>query len=102
MESATKYEPLSDVRKELKVKWVRPKIDVARLQELNQRKDAQGWFQALGHLGIWVFTGAWVYYFWAHELWLAFLVALFCHGTVASFFVGVAPHELGHGYKMAQ
>jgi fatty acid desaturase len=85
------------VRKELKVKWIRPKVDLAKLQELNQRNDAQGWFQALGHLGIWVFTGAWVYYFWAHEMWLAFLVALFCHGTVASFFVGTAPHELGHG-----
>ena len=26
-----------------------------------------------------------------------FLIALFLHGTVASFFVGIAPHELGHG-----
>jgi fatty acid desaturase len=97
MEATAKYEPLADVRKELKVKWIRPKVDLARLQELSQRKDARGWFQALGHLGIWVFTGAWVYYFWAHEMWLAFLVALFFHGTVASFFVGTAPHELGHG-----
>jgi fatty acid desaturase len=97
MEATTRYEPLADVRKELKVKWIRPKVDLAKLQELSQRKDAQGWFQALGHLGIWVFTGAWVYYFWAYEMWLAFLVALFFHGTVASFFVGTAPHELGHG-----
>jgi fatty acid desaturase len=97
MVATTNYEPLADVRKELKVKWIRPKVDLATLQELNQRKDAQGWFQSLGHLGIWVFTGAWVYYFWANEMWFAFLLALFFHGTVASFFVGTAPHELGHG-----
>ena len=28
---------------------------------------------------------------------LSFLLALFVHGTVTSFFVGIAPHELGHG-----
>lgn len=96
MEATAKYEPLSEVRKELKVKWIRPKVPVEKLQELNQRNDAQGWFQALGHLGIWILTGACVYYFWAHQMWIAFLVALFIHGTVASFFVGIAPHELGH------
>jgi hypothetical protein len=97
MEATTKYEPLADVRKELKVKWIRPKIEATKLQELNKRNDAQGWFQALGHLGVWVLTGACVFYFWAHENWIAVLVALFFHGTVASFFVGTAPHELGHG-----
>ena len=90
------YEPLAKVRKELKVKWVRPKIDTEKLQALSRRNDLQGWIQSLGHLGIWIMTGASVYYFWARENWLAFLVALFLHGTVASFFVGVAPHELGH------
>jgi fatty acid desaturase len=97
MQATTEYEPLADVRKELKVKWIRPKIEATKLQELNKRNDAQGWFQALGHLGVWVLTGACVYYFWAHENWIALLVALFFHGTVASFFVGTAPHELGHG-----
>jgi hypothetical protein len=29
--------------------------------------------------------------------WLGFAAALFAHGTVGSFFFGVAPHELGHG-----
>ena len=55
----------------------------------------QGWIQSLVIL---VFGCDWsiVYYFWAHEIWLAFLIALFLHGTVASFFVGTAPHELGH------
>lgn len=93
----TVYEPLEKVRRELKVKWVRPTIDRDKLQELNQRSDAQGWFQAGGHLALWLATGAVVYTFWVQQSWVAFLVALFCHGTVASFFVGVAPHELGHG-----
>lgn len=97
MDAIAKYEVLSEVRKELKVKWIRPKVPVEKLQELNQRNNAQGWFQALGHLGIWILTGACVYYFWAHQMWIAFFVALFFHGTVASFFVGTAPHELGHG-----
>ena len=91
------YEPLEKVRKELKVRWIRPKIERERLSELNQRSDLQGWFQAGGHLAMWLVTGAVVYYFWSQRMWIAFLVALFCHGTVASFFIGVAPHELGHG-----
>ena len=88
------YEPLAEVRKELKVKWIRPKIDQEELRELNKRNDMQGWIQSLGHLGIWAMTGAFVYYFWAQGIWFAFLVALFLHGTVASFFVGTAPHEV--------
>jgi fatty acid desaturase len=90
------YEPLEKVRKELKVRWVRPRIDQAKLQELSERSDPQGWFQAGGHLGLWLVTGTLVYYFWTQSQWLLFLVTLFCHGTVASFFIGVAPHELGH------
>ncbi|MCA9839341.1 MAG: fatty acid desaturase [Trueperaceae bacterium] len=93
----TDYAPLSEVRKELKVKWLRPKIDAARLRELNKRSDLEGWFQALGHLGIWIITGTFVFYFWTQSLWIPFFLALFLHGTVASFFIGIAPHELGHG-----
>jgi fatty acid desaturase len=91
------FEQLAKVRKELKVRWLRPAIDREKLRELNHRSDLQGWFQAAGHLGIWILTGAVIYYFWAQEMWFGFLVALFFHGTVASFFVGIAPHELGHG-----
>ena len=89
------YEPLEKVRKELKVKWQRPRIDTERLRQLNERSDAQGWFQAGGHLLLWLVTGAFVYYFWSLTMWLAFLIALFCHGVVASFFIPAA-HELGH------
>ncbi|MCB0062768.1 MAG: fatty acid desaturase [Caldilineaceae bacterium] len=91
------YEPLEKVRKELKVRWLRPKIDPNVLRELNKRSDVQGWIQAGGHLGLWIITGALTYYFWSQSMWITMLVALFCHGTVASFFTGIAPHELGHG-----
>ena len=50
MEATAKYEPLSEVRKELKVKWVRPKVPVETLQDLSKRDDTQGWFQAFRHL----------------------------------------------------
>lgn len=91
------YQPLAEVRKTLRVKWYRCRIERAKLRELSKRSDLQGWFQAGGHLSIWVATGLLVYVLWAQQLWLGFTIALFAHGTVASFFVGVAPHELGHG-----
>jgi len=91
----TLYEPLAKVRKELKVKWIRPSVDAETLRRLNERSDLQGWFQAGGHLALWLVTGAFVYYFWAQSMWLAFFIALFCHGTIASFFIAAA-HELGH------
>lgn len=91
------YPPLDEVRKNLRVEWYRCRIEHAKLRELSKRSDAQGWFQAGGHLALFAITGTVVYLFWSQQQWLGFLLALFVHGTVASFFVGVAPHELGHG-----
>ncbi len=91
------YQELSEVRKTLRVDWYRCPTKPGVLRELSRRSDAQGWFQAGGHLGLWIITGSLVFFLWSRELWLAFLLALFCHGTVTSFFRGVAPHELGHG-----
>ncbi len=91
------YQELSEVRKTLRVDWYRCKTRPGLLRELSRRSDAQAWFQAGGHLALFILTGALVFYFWSHGLWLAMLLALFCHGTVTSFFRGVAPHELGHG-----
>ena len=91
------YPPLTEVRKTLRVKWYRCPIEHAKLRELSKRSDLQGWFQAGGHLALFIITGTLVYLFWAQQSWLVFAIALFAHGTVASFFVGVAPHELGHG-----
>jgi len=96
-EGVVAYRPLSEVRKSLRVPWYRCPIEKAKLRELSQRSDAQGWFQAGGHLGLFALTGTLVFVFWSQESWIGFFLALFAHGTVASFFVGVAPHELGHG-----
>ena len=91
------YQPLAEVRKTLRVEWYRCPIPGPRLRELSRRSDLQGWFQAGGHLALFAITGILVYLFWSQQNWLAFIIALFAHGTVGSFFVGVAPHELGHG-----
>ncbi|MAS37862.1 MAG: fatty acid desaturase [Anaerolineaceae bacterium] len=91
------YPPLAEVRKTLRVKWYRSPIKHDKLRELSKRSDLQGWIQAGGHLALFAITGALVYICWSRQFWLAFLLALFVHGTVTSFFVGIAPHELGHG-----
>ncbi len=90
------HQPLSEVRDTLQVNWYRTKFDPKRLRELSKRSDLKGWIQAGGHLALFALSGALVFTFWSQESWLAFLVALFVHGTISSFFSGTAPHELGH------
>ena len=96
-----RYQPLSEVRESLNVQWYRSKLPPARFRALSRRNDRQGWLQAGGHFGLFCLTGAAVYLSWAQGLWIAFLVALFAHGTFASFFRGTATHELGHGTVFA-
>ena len=90
-------EPLQKARKDLKVAWYRCSIEHSRLRELMRPSDLQGWLQAGGHLGVAILTGAATVYFFHQGLWVSFTLALFCHGTVATFFKGIAAHELGHG-----
>ena len=91
------YMPLSDVRKTMSVKWYRCPIESSTLRKLSRRSDLQGWFQAGGHLTLFIFTASLAYYFWDVKNWLGFVIMLFVHGTIGNFFSGVAPHELGHG-----
>lgn len=91
------YQSLSEVRKVLRLEWYRCPIDRTKLRELSKRSNFQGFFQAGGHLSLFIGTGALVLFFWSQQLWMGFAAALFAHGTVGSFFTGVAPHELGHG-----
>ncbi|MBF0277242.1 MAG: fatty acid desaturase [SAR324 cluster bacterium] len=91
------YRPLSEVRKELRVRWYRSPIDHDKLRALSKRDDRQGWIQAGGHLALFIGTGTLTFFFWWQESWFYFLASLWIHGTVGSFFSGVAPHELGHG-----
>ena len=91
------YPPLADVRKTLRVEWYRSPIEHATFRELSKRSDLQGWWQAVGHLALFAITGSLTFFLWAQQQWIGFVVLLFFHGTVASFFVGVPSHELGHG-----
>ncbi|MBT3602910.1 MAG: fatty acid desaturase [Candidatus Latescibacteria bacterium] len=91
------YQPLAEVRKNLRVEWYRCPIEHAKLRELSKRSNLQGLFQAGGHLTLFIGTGILTYYFWSQQAWLSFVITLFLHGTFGSFLSGVAPHELGHG-----
>lgn len=91
------YPALADVRKSLRIKWYRCPIETPFLHEMLKRSDWQGFKQAGGHLVLWLLTATTAYWCWSQQAWLAMIVALLAHGVVSSFFVGVAPHELGHG-----
>ena len=87
--------PLADVRRNLHIRWYRCPLEREKLRELTEPSDLQGMILAVGHLGLWVVTGLAAYYLFDQQVWWGFLVALFAHGTVASFFT--APHhELCH------
>lgn len=91
------FPPLEEVRQNLRVRWYRCPIEPARLRHLMQRSDLQGALQTLGHLGLFVAAGGAAAYCFVNGLWLAFAVALWCQGTIGTFFRGLAVHELGHG-----
>jgi fatty acid desaturase len=91
------FQPLSEVKDTLKPQWYRSKILPEKFRELSKRSDLKGWRQAGGHFGLFCLTGALVYLTWTQGLWLFFILTLFAHGTIASFFRGTSVHELGHG-----
>lgn len=95
------YRRLDEVRQSLSVNWYRCPVEPGRLRELAGRSDRKGLVQAGGHLALFVTTGAATWYCFGAQWWLAFVLALFCHGTVGSFFKGLAVHELGHGTVFA-
>ena len=93
--SSTEFPPMSEVRKSLKINWYRCPIDRQVLSQLVKKSDMKGLFQSLGHLGLWVLTGSLSWAMFTLGSWWGFLMALFLHGTVASYFT--APnHELCH------
>ena len=94
--SAQVQKPMSEIRKELRIKWYRCPIDPTVLRELSKPSDLQGFQMALGHLGLCLLTGALSFYFAVEQLWLGFLLTIFLHGTVGTFF-SAPHHELCHG-----
>jgi fatty acid desaturase len=91
------FPPLAEVRQNFRVRWYRSPVDPARLRELMRRSDLQGALQTFGHLGLFAVAGAAAAYFFTQGRWLPFALALWCQGTVGTFFRGLATHELGHG-----
>src|SRR6056300_1509540 len=94
--SAQAQKPMSEIRKELRIKWYRCPIDPTVLRELSKPSDLHGFKLALGHLGLWLLTGLLSFYFAIEQLWLGFLLMIFLHGTVGTFF-SAPRHELCHG-----
>ena len=87
--------PLAEVRRHRRIRWYRCPIEPAKLRELAEPSDTRGLLQAAGHLAMWAATGIAAYFLFTNEIWWGFCIALFLHGTVASFFT--APHhELCH------
>ncbi|MCB1103499.1 MAG: fatty acid desaturase [Cephaloticoccus sp.] len=87
----------------LKITWYRCKVDRAVMSELMKRSDARAFLQAGGQLLIYALTGTLAWLAWRHLdaanwPWMLPLVllALFAHGTNASFMGGIACHELCH------
>lgn len=91
------HQPLDEVRKTFHVDWYRCPIDRTELMALLERSDLRGWCLAAGHLVLFACTGSLALYCFNNGIWLGFAVALFAHGTVASFFPVSPVHELGHG-----
>ncbi len=87
-----------------RIKWYRTPVDRETMAKLTERSDWRGLRQPVGHLALAVLTGSLAFLAWRQidrSTWPwavpLLLAALFLHGTVCSFFGGVACHELGHG-----
>ena len=87
--------PLADFRNNHRIRWYRCPIDPTTLRALSEPSDLRGLVQSACHLGIWIGTGTVAGYLFMLELWWGLAVALFLHGTVASFF-SATHHELCH------
>ena len=63
---ASRYRPLEEVRRTLRVKWYRSPIDPKELRALMQRSDGKGLFQTLGVLVLLTASGVilWVAFEW--------------------------------------
>jgi len=79
-----------------RIPWHRTKIDKRLLQELNQRSDAKGLWQAGGHLLLLLASGSLAVWSAGVWPWWATLGVVWIHGTFWSFLLN-GFHELIHG-----
>ena len=82
--------------KKKKIKWYRCTIEREKLKKLSERSDLKGFYQAFGHITLWALTGTSVYLSFSNEYWIVFILSLFVHGTIGTFF-DPPFHELSHG-----
>ncbi|MBL4576472.1 MAG: hypothetical protein JKY51_10320, partial [Opitutaceae bacterium] len=84
-----------EIKESLSIDWHRTKLDRKVMKDLNQRSDWKGFFQAGGHLGILLLTGA-TLLFSADRLPLFIvLLLIFFHGICYAFLRN-GFHELAH------
>ena len=62
-------EPLSEVRKKLRIQWYRCPIKKKVLRDLSLKSDYKGFIQAGGLLGLFICTGILSYYFFEQKMW---------------------------------
>jgi fatty acid desaturase len=82
-------------QKNPKIHWYRSPIERTTLNRLNQRSDAKGLLQALGHLGLLVLTGSLAWWAASRGNIGALVLSLFLHGTIYAFLLN-GFHELCH------
>jgi fatty acid desaturase len=78
-----------------RIMWYRVPLDKETMRRLNAKSDVKGFAQSAGHLGILLLTGGTTLWAAANSLWWLMALAIFLHGTVASFYIN-AVHELVH------
>lgn len=89
------FPPMKEVESKLRINWYRCPIEPEVMRKLMQKSDAQGLFHALGHLSLLVLSGSIAWWLYSVGDVRLFLVALFVHGTMASF-LSAPHHEMCH------
>lgn len=91
------------MNEQIKINWYRCKVDKAVMSEFMRKSDARAFLQVIPQLGLFALTGTLAYLAFqrldaANWPWVLplLLLALFAHGTNASFLGGIACHELCH------
>lgn len=78
------------------VAWYRTPIDRKVMQKLQERSDALGLAQSLGHLAVILTTGTLAAWSALHWAWWITVPLVYLHGTCYAFMIN-AVHEIGHG-----
>lgn len=89
------FRPMKDVEKTMRISWYRCPISTEDFKRVMTKSDYQGLLHALGYLGLLVLSGSVAFGCYSYGFYRGFLVALFAHGTMASF-LSAPHHEMCH------